>query len=66
MRRPIVLKFERMKRGYTQKSLAEKLGFSQVFISQLEIGYRTPGKNAAKKLEEVFQMPADELMKEAQ
>ena len=50
----LALKGARVKEGITQKKLADLLGISQVYISQLENGQREINKSMAKKLEKVF------------
>lgn len=50
----LALKGARAKEGITQKKLADLLGISQVYISQLENGQREINKSMAKKLEKIF------------
>lgn len=44
---------ERKKLGLTQKQLAEKLGVSKNYISDIETGIKHPGAKLAKKMSEL-------------
>ena len=50
----LALKGARAKENMTQKKLANLLGTSQVYISQLENGRKEINKQMAKKLEKIF------------
>ena len=45
----------------TQEELAEKIGMSSNFISQLERGINAPSFDVLAKLAEVFQVPVKDL-----
>ena len=50
----LALKDARVRENMTQKKLANLLGTSQVYISQLENGRKEINKQTAKKLEKIF------------
>lgn len=50
----LMLKGARVKEGMTQKQLADRLGKTQVYISQLENGRKEINKSLAKELEKIF------------
>lgn len=51
------LKAQRLKRGWTQVEVAEKLAYSSSFISDVELGNRNPRSDFAAKCDEVFGSP---------
>ncbi len=59
----IRLQYERELRGLNQKQLEAKTGVAQNWICQMEKGRMFPYPGWAKKLENYFEMPIDELMK---
>lgn len=50
----IVLKGLRLREGWTQAEVAEKIGISQANLSKMERGKRTIGKAMAKKFAAIF------------
>ena len=50
----LMLKGACVKEGITQKELADRLGISQVYISQLENGRKEINKSLIKELEKIF------------
>lgn len=55
--------YEREKRGLTQKDLAEETGIEQSSISHMERGRMLPFPGWRDRLEKVFKMPVEELLK---
>lgn len=53
----------RERRGWTQKTLAERAGLSPTFLSEVENGHRTPGADALLRLAEAVGASLDYLMK---
>lgn len=51
------LKEIRQKKGYTQKSIASKVGIAKTTYSSYEQGHRQPSVNSAKKIAEVLEIP---------
>lgn len=58
----IRLRYFRMKMGWTQKDLAEKVGLSETTIWNFENGRREPRLQDLKKFAEVFNCTIDELV----
>ena len=52
----------RKNKGFTQKEFAEKLGYSQVFLSAIEIGKVEPSREFLKKLNEIFGISSDYIL----
>ncbi|SCL84976.1 helix-turn-helix transcriptional regulator [Sporanaerobacter sp. PP17-6a] len=57
----INLKEIRIKKGLTQKELADAINLSQETISQYEIGNRTPSIVVARKIAEVLGVSLDNI-----
>ncbi len=51
------LKKLREDKGYTQESIADKIGIAKTTYSSYEQGYRRPSISTAKKLAEVLDVP---------
>lgn len=58
----IALKEYRVKKGYTQTQVAEALGVTPVCITQWESGVRRPNVIMLKKLAELLECTADDLL----
>lgn len=58
------LKYERLNRGFTQLELAELLQVTPEYIHYLETGKRHPSWKTQKRLENLFGIPASELLAE--
>ena len=52
----LMLKGARVKKGMTQKKLADRLGITQVYISQLENSRKEINKSLAKEFEKIFDL----------
>lgn len=52
----------RKKRNFTQKEVAQKLGTSRVTVARWECGTNNPKLNTIKKLAELYNCTADELI----
>ncbi len=52
---------ERLKRGFTQEELADKVGVTRQTIIAIEKGNYTPSVLLALKLSTCFKMPVDDL-----
>ncbi|WP_052210496.1 helix-turn-helix transcriptional regulator [Thermoanaerobacter sp. YS13] len=50
-----------LRRGRTQREIAEELGISQQYLSAIETGVRTPNVRLMKKFEEYFNTPMETL-----
>jgi len=57
------LKNQRESKNWTIKELAERLGFSSSYISQLENGTRNPSHKQLAVLAKAYQLPEEELKK---
>ena len=55
------LKELRLKKGYDQYKLAEKVGISQQAYSQIETGAVNPSLKTALKLSEVLKVPVNKI-----
>lgn len=55
----------RMKINMTQEALAEAVGISAVFISQIETGNRKPSLETVFKIATTLNVPMDYLMKDS-
>jgi transcriptional regulator with XRE-family HTH domain len=55
----------RMKINMTQEALAEAVGISAVFISQIETGNRKPSLETVLKISTTLNVPMDYLMKDS-
>ncbi len=51
----------RRNKDLTQRQVAEAIGVVQSYISEIENGYRTPSAKIIKKLELLYDTPAEEL-----
>lgn len=58
------LKTIRVQKGFSQSSLAEKLGISQNTISQWESGERAPSVSMLKRLTVILECSADTLLED--
>ena len=58
------LKIERIKKGWTQSTLAEKVNVNTFTISRYETGESNPPIETLKKLSEVLGVSIDYLLKE--
>ena len=56
-------KLARMKAGFTQEELAEKLGVSKASICQWENGRTRPSIKKLKPLSEILNISVEELLK---
>lgn len=54
----------REQRGITQKQLADELGFSQVYLANLELGKKKPNVELLLKLSVLFSVSVDEMIKD--
>ena len=55
------LREKRLKKGYTNKMMAEKLGISKTFYFQLETGSRKLTYDMATKIADIFKVKPDTL-----
>lgn len=55
---------ERIKRGWTQEHLAEKVGLHLSFIGQLERGFKKPSVQTVKNIATIFGIKAGALFDE--
>ena len=55
---------ERLKRGWTQEELAEKLDLHPSFIGQIERGIKTASLDTLKKFSQVFGVKSGEFLNE--
>ncbi len=62
-KRGIRLKQLRKRRGWTQETLAEKVGVSRVTVARIEIGNRRPSLDLLEKLARVLRVRVEELLK---
>ena len=58
------IKFLRKQKGWNQQELAKKIGMARISIANYETMVSFPGKNALKKLSEIFEVPIDRLVSE--
>lgn len=56
------LRLVRVFHDMNQTTLAERLGYSKAYISQIEGGSRPPGLELLKKYAETFSMPLSSLL----
>jgi transcriptional regulator with XRE-family HTH domain len=54
----------REQRGITQQQLADELGFSQVYLANLELGKKKPNVELLLKLSVLFGVSVDEMIKD--
>jgi len=52
----------RKEKGLTQNEFAQKLGYTQGFLSEIEKGKAEPSREFLKKLAEVYNLSADEVL----
>ena len=57
------LRFIRRQRDLTQEQLAEHVGLSVEFISNIERGINSPSFNSLEKLEKALNMPISEMFR---
>ena len=57
-----IIKEYRKENNLTQFQLAERIDVSEFYISALETGARTPGRNALVKLSKEMKVPVDILL----
>lgn len=55
----------RESKGWTQETLAKKLGVSEATVSNYENGKREPNIQMLKKLSRIFHCTVDDLLKSA-
>lgn len=55
------LKIERIKAGYTQQEVSNKLGIHKNYYSMIETGARKPGFKLAKRIADLFEKTVDEI-----
>ena len=58
------LRILRMRQGLTIRQLAPKLGVSDSYITQMELGKKTPSAKLVVKMSLFFQVPLDQLMRD--
>ena len=58
------VKIERIKRGLSQEEAAEKLGFSSVYISNIELGKHNLSLTNAHKFSKFYNKTIDYLLTE--
>lgn len=61
LKKPSKLQVARIKKGKTQKEVAEDVGLSSIMISFLEQGLRNGSDETKKKLSDYYGMTVDEL-----
>jgi transcriptional regulator with XRE-family HTH domain len=54
----------RLRHGYTTRQLAEILGTSNSFITQVEKGKANPSTHLVLKLADLFEVTTDQLMRD--
>jgi transcriptional regulator with XRE-family HTH domain len=52
----------RKKKGLTQEEFAQKLGYTQGFLAEIEKGKKDPSREFLKKLKEVFGVSSDYIL----
>lgn len=57
------LKRMRLAAGLTQKQLSDKVGYTQVTLSQYETGNRIPSRDAIEDIALFYKVKAEKLMK---
>ena len=57
------LRMAREAKGIQQWVLAEQLGISAGFLSQIELGRRTPTAALAKKISEILDLPVEDIFR---
>ncbi|HEX13235.1 MAG: MerR family transcriptional regulator [Desulfurella sp.] len=62
MNMPEKIKTQRKKKGFTLKVLAEKVGCSSAYISQIEAGKALPSISALKKIAEILEIDIKDLI----
>lgn len=62
MKFPIILRELRKSQGYTQETLAKKLGISASAVGLYEQGRREPDNETLKKLSKIFNVSIDYLL----
>lgn len=58
------LKLIRLKNGWTQQYVADKLGISKSAYSNIENGNRSPSLKVAIKLQNLFSLPIETMFEE--
>lgn len=57
----LVIRRERIKRGWTQKIVAQKLGITQTMLLRIETGQRKPSFDVLIRIEDFFGMDYRDL-----
>ncbi|MFT0825351.1 helix-turn-helix transcriptional regulator [Bacillus swezeyi] len=52
---------ERLRKGWTQRQVSERLGISEVYVRKIEKGARNPGRETMLKFETLYFVPDREL-----
>lgn len=58
------IKYERVRRGISQKHVAKRALLTQPEVSEIENGVMRPSAAKLRRLVDIFRLPADELLKE--
>lgn len=53
----------RLRRGWTQKELAEKVGASRQTVVGIEAGHQEPGLRLAVRIAQAFTKPVEEVFR---
>jgi transcriptional regulator with XRE-family HTH domain len=56
------IRYFRKNKGLTQKDFANKLGYSDAFLSDIERGKVEPSREFLKKMKEIFGIPSDYIL----
>ena len=56
------IKYFRKNKGLTQKEFANKLGYSDAFLSDIERGKVEPSREFLKKMKVIFDIPSDYIL----
>lgn len=54
---------ERLKKGYTQRALAEKANICQMYLSEIERGIKMPSLNSLIKIVEALEISTDYILR---
>lgn len=57
----LMLRRERIERGWSQKSVAKQIGLTQTTLQKIETGQRKPSFNVLVKIEDLFGMDYRDL-----
>lgn len=58
---PTELKIERIRNGFTQRDVAERLGVKQATVSAWEHGLSVPRPHTMQEIEDLYGVPKDQL-----